>query len=78
MIQAGWKRDVCPQCHMPGRVGERVQATLRDTDPTATYYTYCSFIRTRDLRGPEIHADFCDNCGVLYAYECVDKWKEAI
>jgi len=30
MIKPGWKRDTCPQCHMPGRIGETFDKALKN------------------------------------------------
>ena len=67
MIQDGWKRDVCPNCHMPGRLGERFEK--------AATFGRLSTHRIMLFQGPEalplhVFADVCDNCGTVYAYEC--------
>lgn len=71
MIRPGWKRDVCPQCHMPGRLWERwTEAQIanksleRGVDSVFMRVDYT-------VLGMEGHADFCDNCGVMYLYRAV-------
>jgi len=79
VIKAGWKRELCPQCRQPGRVGDRVQTAIRArkpdgkslfVDPSKTSFVLLKFIGPREL-GFSLNADVCDNCGVLYAYEAV-------
>lgn len=78
MIKPGWKRDVCPQCHMPGRVGERFEKALNKSsnigNPQVIAAKIASFVMIR-FNGPEtlpiaLDVDVCDNCGVVYAYKC--------
>jgi hypothetical protein len=79
VIKPGWKRDVCPQCHMPGRVGERFGIGVpRDDGVRASMmeFRYGGVLSSAKEPMLILSADFCDNCGVLYAYEArglVDK-----
>ena len=58
MITPGWRKrnDVCPVCHMPGRVGER----LYDNGEG------CDSVVMKDM---ELTFDVCDNCGVVYCFK---------
>jgi len=72
MIEPGWRRrnDVCPQCHMPGRVAQRnllkqegIDAeVIRDAGAITIGY---------NLLKMTVMADVCDNCGTVYAYKAM-------
>ncbi len=65
MIKPGWKREVCPQCHMPGLVWKRLHKdrAIPNSSVIAVRWTF---------GGMEMHSDVCDNCGVLYVYEAIE------
>jgi len=73
MITPGWKRrnDVCPQCHMPGRVGQRY-ARKGETVEMAEKRIGIPLLYERMI----VRADLCDNCGVLYAFSASEYPRE--
>ena len=72
MLKPGWKRERCPQCRQPGRVWERYTEALIKSG-TVERGVDSVFLRvTLGPLGCELHADFCDNCGVQYCYEAVE------
>lgn len=68
MIEKGWRRrnDVCPQCHMPGRVAQRDSAIGKDNTPEQIKDA-CLFTLVYSRLNMKVMVDVCDNCGVLYA-----------
>lgn len=70
MIKPGWTRDVCPQCRMPGRLGE-VYLKAYQQVPGATKITSITPMVFQGPNGWSVKVDICINCGVMYAHECV-------